>query len=89
LIDNLKVFFEKDQELKLLCPMMDFLDTYVRNSIVHLDYYINNEENRLYYFNRRSYPDPKAIDMSELGKKVIMLYFIRLVICFLICRKMA
>ena len=89
LIDNLKDFFEKDDELKLLCPIMDFLDAHVRNSIVHLDYYIDEEENRLYYFNRRYYPDPLFIDMSVLGKIIIMLYFARIVICLLICRKMA
>jgi len=87
-IKSLKDYFEKDVKLKLLSPIMDFLDADLRNSIVHLDYYIDEEEDRLYYYDKRNRPDPSFIEISELGKKVIMLYFVRILTGILICRKM-
>ncbi|MGC9781562.1 MAG: hypothetical protein HZR80_20150 [Candidatus Heimdallarchaeota archaeon] len=68
---------------------MDFLDADLRNSIVHLDYYIDEEDDRLYYYDRRNKPNPSFIEINELGKKVIMLYLVRILICILICRKIS
>lgn len=87
-IKSLKDYFERDVKLKLLSPIMDFLDADLRNSIVHLDYYIDEEEDCLYYYDRRNRPDPSFIEISELGKKIIMLYFVRILTCILICKKM-
>ncbi|NPE08504.1 MAG: hypothetical protein GNW80_09520 [Asgard group archaeon] len=87
-IKSLKDYFEKDKILKTLNPIMDFLDANLRNAIVHQDYYIDEEEDCLYYYDRRNRPDPSFIEISELGKKVIMLYLIRIITGILICRKM-
>lgn len=88
MVKSLKDYFEKDVKLKLLSPIMDFLDADLRNAIVHLDYYIDEEEDRLYYYDRRNRPDPLFIEISELGKKVVMLYIVRILTGILICRKM-
>ncbi len=86
-IKALQEFFEKDKDLQPLHPLMNFLNADIRNSIVHGDFYIDSSEDRLYYFDRRTRPEPLFIEMSELGKTVILLYILRLVTCVLICRK--
>ena len=54
--EALKDFFFKNEQLRVLCPILDFLDAKIRNAIVHLDFYIG--EDRLYYFDRRSILTP-------------------------------
>jgi len=88
LIRVLKEFFEKDNDLKPLISIMDLLNTALRNSIVHLDFYIDDEENRLYYYNRRHDPNEIFIEINELCEIIGQLYIIRILTGIIICRKM-
>ncbi|MHA1984101.1 MAG: hypothetical protein ACW967_07080 [Candidatus Hodarchaeales archaeon] len=63
-VESVKEFLLSNLDFRPLYNLINHIDTNLRNSITHLNYYINTEENRLYFFY-------KGEEKMEMGKKML------------------
>lgn len=79
-IDELINYFKTSDELKLFIPILECLETELRNSLVHLNYWIDAEKNLIYYYNLlQNDLEVKTYKFEDLCMKLILLSTLKFV----------
>jgi len=76
----LKEYMVKYRKYKTFLNTLECLNTDLRNAIAHLDYYVDDEDNIVYYFsfNDQNEPIRNQISIQNIIEKIIILYYVRL-----------
>ena len=77
----IKDYLEQDADTKILGSFLLFMNTDLRNAIVHLNYYIDKASQAVVYFDlRQKLVNPEKISLQELANQLLLLIVARLVL---------
>ena len=75
-VEEVKEYLMKDQNYQPIYKLIKPINTNIRNAVTHLNYYINNQENKLYYYytvNKERHIERIGLEELEQGVKQLLI----------------
>ncbi|MBN1329158.1 MAG: hypothetical protein JXA54_06765 [Candidatus Heimdallarchaeota archaeon] len=87
-INGLKNELSKNPNYKVFTIFLESLNTSLRNAIAHLDYYIDDDTNEVFYFTyKQDLPIKNQSTIEEIIKKLFFLLLAKLFMIVYLCDK--